>query len=207
MILTTTLPTDTALAVSHLSSHSSRRMAQHPAVSDTLRAVLTSQRSPTYLLQFTCSRSHRHGPPYHPLIDIYPSCLTHHRIHHILLAVSHLVIDIDRSDLTHHRTRRILLAVIVAGMVLPAIFLIDIYPSRLTCYCTCRFLLAVVLAGWVLPAILLLIGIITVASCLPSYSPPGWCPTLSPPTPHSRDLTCHHTCLIVWHNIPLFLTL
>jgi len=84
-----------------------------------------------------------------------------------------LLIDIYLSHLTRHRTRRILLAVIVAGMVLPAILLINIYLSRLTRHRTHRILLTVVLASWVVPAILLLIGIISVASCLPSYLPPG----------------------------------
>jgi len=59
-------------------------------------------------------------------------------------------------------------------MVLPAVLLIDIYPSRLSRHRTRRILLAVILAGWVVPTILLLIGIIPVTSCLPSYLPPGW---------------------------------
>jgi len=46
-VLTTILLIDSILAVSLLSSYLSRRMAQHPAVSDTLRAALTSQRWPT----------------------------------------------------------------------------------------------------------------------------------------------------------------
>jgi len=46
-VLTTILLIDNVLAVSLSSSYLSRRMAQHPTVSDTLRAVLTSQRWPT----------------------------------------------------------------------------------------------------------------------------------------------------------------
>jgi len=46
-VLTTILLIDSILAVSLLASYLSRRMAQHPAVSDTLRAALTSQRWPT----------------------------------------------------------------------------------------------------------------------------------------------------------------
>ena len=85
-----------------------------------------------------------------------------------------LLINIYLSRLTRQRTRHIFLAVVVASMVLPAVLLIDIYPSCLTHHRSHRILHAVVLAGWVLPAILLLIGIIPVASCLPSYLPPGW---------------------------------
>jgi len=46
-VLTTILLIVSVLAVSFLSSYLSRRMAQHPAVSDTLRAALTSRRWPT----------------------------------------------------------------------------------------------------------------------------------------------------------------
>jgi len=46
-VLTTILLIDSVLAVSLSSSYLSCRMAQHPAVSDTLRAVPTSRRWPT----------------------------------------------------------------------------------------------------------------------------------------------------------------
>jgi len=65
-VLTTILLIDSVLAISLLSSYSSRRMAQHPAVSDTLRAALTSRRSPTWSLQLTRCHSCQHGRARHP---------------------------------------------------------------------------------------------------------------------------------------------
>jgi len=91
--------------------------------------------------------------------------------HNILLFLTLLELRLPPKDRQHIR---IVLAVVVASMILPAVLIIDIYLSRLTRHRTRHILLSVVLAGWVMPAILLLIGIIPVTSCLPSYSPPGW---------------------------------
>jgi len=49
-----------------------------------------------------------------------------------------LLINFYPSRLTRHRTHRILLAVILASWVVPSILLIDIYQSRLTDNRTCR---------------------------------------------------------------------
>jgi len=122
MILTTTLPTDTALVVSHLSSHSPHCMAQHPAVSDTIRAALTSQRLPTYLHRTRChSRQHdpaRHSPYRHLSITSYSLSylpyLTRYRncylccVHHPLIGI---ILD--------------LLAIVLAVRVLTTFLFID----------------------------------------------------------------------------------
>jgi len=125
MILTTTLPTYTALVASHLSSHSSCRMAQHPTVSDTLRAALTSQRSPTYSHRTRCRSRHMILPTV-LLINIYP------------------------SHLTRHRTRRNLLAVVIATWVVPAIPLIGIIHVLLTIVLAARILTTFLLIDSVL---------------------------------------------------------
>jgi hypothetical protein len=135
-------------------------MVKHPAVSDTLRAALTSRRSPivaSYSLSFLPAGSCPHPPHRHHtrrvllalvlaarvlttivLIDsAYSQYLTrhHNRLvvwHNIPLFPTLRELRLHPKDRQH--SRRSLLAVVVAGMATSSS---TSYPSRLTHHRTC----------------------------------------------------------------------